>query len=78
VRITRSATRRTLQGQGMPPQEIRTLLAADDPIAVHRVLELHRERLGEWLDEQLWLVASIERSLVGERGLSRSRPMVLD
>jgi hypothetical protein len=51
----------------MPPQEIRALLAADDPLAVHRVLELHRERLGEWLDEQLRLVAGIERSLVGEQ-----------
>ena len=77
MRITRSATRRILRGQGMPPQEIRTLLVVDDPLAVHRVLELHRERLGEWLEEQLNLIATIERSLVGERDLGRSRSMVL-
>jgi DNA-binding transcriptional MerR regulator len=74
----RSTPRWILRTQGMPPQEIRALLAADDPLVVRRILELHRERLEEWLDEQLRLVASIERSVVGERGLSRSRSMVLD
>ena len=46
----------------MPPQEIRAVLAADDPLVVRRLLELHRERLEEWLEEQRRLVASIERS----------------
>ena len=45
----------------MPPQEIRAVLAADDPLVVQRLLELHRERLGEWLEEQRRLVANIER-----------------
>jgi hypothetical protein len=78
VRTTRSATRRILRRQGMPPQEIRALLAADDPLVMRRLMELHRERLGEWLEEQLRLVATIEDSLDGERDPSRSRAMVLD
>ena len=61
----------------MPPQEIRAILAASDPLVVRRLLELHRERLEEWLEEQLRLVARIERSLVGEGDLRRSRSMVL-
>jgi hypothetical protein len=52
----------------MPPREIRAVLSGDDPVVVRRLLELHRERLGEWLEEQHRLVASIERSLGGERG----------
>jgi hypothetical protein len=54
--------------QGMPRQEIRAVLAANDPLLVRRLLELHRERLGEWLEEQQGLVASIERALAGEPG----------
>jgi hypothetical protein len=61
----------------MPPREIRALLAAGDPLVMRRLMELHRERLGEWLEEQLRLVASIERSLDGERDVSRSRSMLL-
>jgi DNA-binding transcriptional MerR regulator len=62
------AARRILRGQGMPPQEIRAVLRADDPLVVRRLLELHRERLRERLEEQRRLVAMIERSLVIERG----------
>jgi hypothetical protein len=50
----------------MPWQEIRVVLAANDPLLVRRLLELHRERLGESFGEQQRLVASIERSLAGE------------
>jgi hypothetical protein len=50
----------------MPPREIRAVLVADDPLLVRRVLELHRERLGEWLEEQQGLAATIERSLAGQ------------
>jgi hypothetical protein len=32
VRITSAAARRILRGQGMPPREIRAVLAADDPL----------------------------------------------
>ena len=46
----------------MPPREIRAVLAADDPLVGRRLLELHRERLGEWLEEQRRLVSSIERA----------------
>ena len=46
----------------------RAVVAAVDPLFVRRLLELHRERLGEWLEEQRRLVASIERSLVEEPG----------
>jgi hypothetical protein len=58
VRITSAAARRILRGQGMPPREIRAVLATDDPLIVRRLLELHRERLGEWLEEQQQLVAA--------------------
>ena len=66
--ITATAARRILRRQGMPRQEIRAVLAADDPLVVWRLLELHGERLGEWLDEQRTLVASIERFLGTGRG----------
>jgi DNA-binding transcriptional MerR regulator len=68
VTIRAAAARRILRGQGMPSREIRALLAANDPLVVRRFLELHRERLGEWLEEQQRLVTSIERSLAGEPG----------
>ena len=42
-----------LRRQGMPSREIRAVAAADDPLVVQRLLELHRERLEEWLEEQL-------------------------
>ncbi len=64
--ITTAVARRILRGQGMPPREIRALLATDDPLLVRRLLELHRERLEEWFEEQQRLAARIERSLVGE------------
>jgi hypothetical protein len=52
----------------MPPREIRAVVTAEDPVFVRRLLELHRERLGEWLEEQQRLVASVERSLADELG----------
>jgi hypothetical protein len=62
--VTKSrSARRILRGQRMPAQEIRAVLAADDPLVARQLLELHRERLGEWYEEQRGLVASIERSL---------------
>ena len=36
----------------MPPDEIRWVLAADDPAVVHMILELHIERLEEELTER--------------------------
>jgi len=55
----------TLRRQRMPPDEIRAVLAADDPIVVRRLLELHRERMEEWLEEQRRIVATLERALTG-------------
>jgi hypothetical protein len=66
VRITAAPARRILRGQGMPPREIRAVLGGDDPVFVRRLLELHRERLAEWFEEQQRLVATIERSLAGQ------------
>jgi DNA-binding transcriptional MerR regulator len=65
VSVTPAAARRILRRQGMPSQEIRAVLAADDPLVVRRLLELHRERLEEWLEEQERLVVSIEHRLYG-------------
>ena len=50
----------------MPPRQIRAVLGGDDPVVVRRLLELHRERLAEWFEEQQRLVATIERSLAGQ------------
>jgi hypothetical protein len=58
----------------MPPEEIRAVLATDDPIILRRFLELHRERLGEWLEEQWRLIESIERSLAAEPRIHSGRP----
>ena len=63
--IRATTARRILRRQGMPPREIRAVLAADDPLVGRRLLELHRERLGEWLEEQRRLVSSIERAQPG-------------
>jgi DNA-binding transcriptional MerR regulator len=61
-----TSARRILRRQGMPPQEIRAVLVADDPVIVRRLLELHRERLEEWLEAQRRLVSDIEQSLARE------------
>lgn len=53
----------TLRRHGMPPEEIGTVIAAEDPQAVRRHLELHRERLEERLTEQRRTLAVIERFL---------------
>jgi hypothetical protein len=62
--MTSARVRRILRRQGMPPEELRAVFGSGDPQVVSRVLELHRERLGEWFDEERRLVAAIERSLV--------------
>ena len=53
----------TLRRQRMPLPEIRAVLSADDPRIVRRHLELHRERLEEWVAEQRSVLASLQRSL---------------
>lgn len=54
---------RTLRDQGMPPGDIRAVLAADDPELVRQHLELHRERLEEWQAARLETLVRIERAL---------------
>jgi hypothetical protein len=46
----------------MPAQEIRWVLAADDPNVVHMLLELHAERLREELAERLKALDEVEAS----------------
>ena len=57
-----------LMQQGMPRDEIRAVLRADDPRTVHRHLELHRERLRERLNAERLAADLVERILVGELG----------
>jgi hypothetical protein len=54
----------TLLRQRMPREEIRAVLAADDPGVIRRFLKLHQERLEERVTEQRQALASIERVLV--------------
>jgi hypothetical protein len=65
----------TLMLSGMPAEEIRAVLSADDPATVRRFLELHRERLEEGVAEHRRRLASLERCLIeaivtGGRGRS--------
>jgi hypothetical protein len=53
----------TLLDLGMPSQEIAVVVAADQPILVHRYLELHGERLTERLADQLQILARLEQTL---------------
>ena len=58
----------TLVERGMPVQEVRSILEAEDPATVRHHLELHRERLAERLDEQRRAVDRLERLLVEDVG----------
>lgn len=53
----------TLLDLGMPSHEIGAVVAADQPILVHRYLELHGERLTERLADQLQILAALEQIL---------------
>jgi hypothetical protein len=44
----------------MPADEIRTIVTTADPELARRYVELHLERLGEWLDEQRRSLASVD------------------
>jgi hypothetical protein len=50
--------------QGMPEDEVRSLLAARDPRIVRRHLELHRERLMERAVEQRTAIDRVEDALL--------------
>jgi len=49
-----------LRDHEMPSDEIGAVLTTDDPELVHRYLELHRERLEEWLTDQRRTLATLE------------------
>ena len=57
----------TLRRQRMPEEEVRAVVTAEDPVVVHRYLELHAERLDEWAREQRAMLTSLERSLLRAR-----------
>jgi DNA-binding transcriptional MerR regulator len=75
MRIPRRAAApvvRALRRQKMPLDEIRAILNAHDPDIVGRYLELHAERLDEWVAEQRRVLVSLERSIT-EAIVARSR-----
>jgi hypothetical protein len=67
----------------MPSEEIGAILSSDDPVVVHRYLELHRKRLEDGLADQQLMLALLEplltarshaagrRSAADERALLR-------
>ena len=63
-----------LREQQMPPEEIRAVVTAEDPVIVRRYLELHRERLDEWVAQQRRIIGTIERWLIG--GMRPTSPTV--
>jgi hypothetical protein len=52
-----------LRGQEMPSDELRVVLASSDRHLVHRYLELHQERMEEWILAQRQALAKVERIL---------------
>jgi DNA-binding transcriptional MerR regulator len=58
--------------QGMPVEEIRSVLDAEDPAVVRRHLELHRERLAERLEYRLRSVDRLERDLLDRADRQRA------
>jgi ATP/maltotriose-dependent transcriptional regulator MalT len=54
---------RALRAQAMPSSEIRAALSTDDPEMLHRLVELHEERLEERHAAQVRTLREIERSL---------------
>jgi len=54
----------------MPTDEIRWILAADDPAVVHMIVELHLERLEEELAERRAALGELEARLTRWTSLS--------
>jgi hypothetical protein len=52
-----------LREQQMPSDELRVVLASSDRDLVHRYLELHQERMEEWILAQRQALAKVERIL---------------
>jgi hypothetical protein len=51
----------------MPEDEIRWVITAEDPSVVHMILELHRERLEDELDERRKALGELETWLIRSR-----------
>jgi hypothetical protein len=49
-----------LQEQGMPAAERHAVIDSDEPRTIQRYLDLHRERLEEWLMDQRAVLECIE------------------
>jgi hypothetical protein len=66
-----------LRDQEMPPDELRVVLTTADPEVARRHLELHMERLEEWLVTQGRRVPTVERILAEAAGRDRiaTRPI---
>ncbi|HEX6580388.1 MAG TPA: hypothetical protein VF195_05920 [Actinomycetota bacterium] len=63
--------------QEMPPDELRVLLTTADPELVHRHVELHLERLEEWLIMQRRSLTVAEGILTEAAGRRRGLKMSL-
>jgi hypothetical protein len=73
IDVDRAASRgvawaeRVLRDQEMPADELRVVLSSPDRDLVRRHLDLHLERLDEWLDSQKRRVEVVGRILTGSR-----------
>ncbi len=56
----------------MPPEEIHVVVSTDDATLIRLHLQLHRERLDEWLADQARRLSAIER-VVAEAAIERRR-----
>lgn len=63
---------KVLRDQEMPPDELRVLLTTADRELVHRHVELHLERLEEWVNMQRRSVAAAEGILTEAAGRRRA------
>lgn len=63
-----------LRDLDMPPDEVDAVVAADQPVIVHRYLELHRERLQERLADQVRMLEHLEGVLSQELLEAPPRP----
>lgn len=52
-----------LDASGMPRDEVRAVVTANDPSIIHRYIELHAERLAERLADQVQTLGRLERTL---------------
>lgn len=60
-----------LEHHGMTRDEILAVLTTDEPLVVHRYMELHRERLEEWLAEAQRALVAVEVLLAEAAGERR-------